>query len=97
MPPQFPAKSDWRILATEEPPKWYGDLDDDCAAPWAGFMLRAERMDDTSWWWCVYQERSNEQIASSNDGDAEPCNTGNAARRAAENAARRLLGLRPEA
>lgn len=97
MPPRFPANSDWRILATQEPPRWSGDLDDDCTALWAGFMLRAEWMDDGYWWWCVYEDGSSEQVASPDDCEAEPCSTGEAARRAAERAARRLLGLRPEA
>ena len=72
-------------------------MDDDCTALWAGFMLRAEWMDDGYWWWCVYEDGSSEQVASPDDCEAEPCSTGEAARRAAERAARRLLGLRPEA
>jgi hypothetical protein len=84
-----------RALEAQEPPKWSGNLDDDCIALWAGFMLRAEWMDDDNWWWCVYHEGASEQIASSNDTNAARCKTGEAARAAAEQAARSLLGLRP--
>lgn len=97
MPPHLPVKSDCRLLAAQEPPKWYGDLDDDCTARWAGFMLRAEWMDDGYWWWCVYEDGSGEQVASSDGGDAERCSAGDVARRAAVSAARRVLGFRPEA
>jgi hypothetical protein len=37
-----------------EPVRWHGDLKDDCTARWAGLMLRAEKMNDGDWWWCVY-------------------------------------------
>jgi hypothetical protein len=93
MPPPSPTNSDWRVLAAQQPPNWSGDLDDDCTAIWAGFMLRAEQMDERNWWWCVYEVGSSEQIASSNDGEATPCTTGESARCAAEQAARRLLEL----
>jgi len=73
MPPQLPGNSDWRHLAAREPPKWHGDLDDDCTAQWAGFTLRAEWMVDDVWWWCVYE--GDEQIASSNDSET-PCTSG---------------------
>lgn len=87
------ANSDWRVVAAQTPPEWSGDLDDDCTALWAGFMLRAEQMDE-DWWWCVYLEGSNDQVASSNGDDAAvPTSSGEAARAATENAARRLLGL----
>ncbi len=89
---QAPENSDWQILAAQQPPIWEGDLDDDCTAHWAGFMLRAEQMDEDCWWWCVYVDGSSEQIASSNNL-ATPPSTGEAARNAAETAARTLLGL----
>ena len=58
-------------------------------------MLRAEWMNGTFWWWCVYEEGDNDQIASSNDESEASVHSGQAARQAAENAARRLLGLAP--
>lgn len=93
---RFPANSDWRVLATTKPPVWTGDLDDNGSARWAGFMLRAERMDNCVWWWCIYEDGAEEQLASSNDHEAQPCASGEAARSAAEQAARRWLGLGPE-
>jgi hypothetical protein len=68
--------------------EWLGDLDDDCTAKWAGLTLRAERMNEDDWWWCVYDDQSGEQIASSNATWAVQCSTGAAARSAAESAAR---------
>ena len=96
MPPNLPPNSAWRILASQKPPVWSGDLYDDCTALWAGFMLRAEWMVDDRWWWCVYEEGSDDQKASSNDSE-ELCRSGDEARSAAEKAARQLLALRPEA
>ena len=97
MPPRLPEHEIWRILAAQEPPKWSGNLDDDCSADWAGFSLRAEAMDDDIWWWCVYEEGLLDRVVSSNDDDDAPCSTGDSARRAAERAARHLLGLWAEA
>jgi hypothetical protein len=86
---------DWRIIAAREcGPKWYGDLADDCSAEWAGFLLRAEWMDGDMWWWAVYdrEEPEHPELISSNDTDAR-CATGDAARAAPEEAARKLLGI----
>ena len=38
-----------RALAQETKPEWTGDLNDDCTAYWAGFILRAEEMDRRRW------------------------------------------------
>lgn len=90
-----PADS-WRLIAAEQSPQWTGDLKDDCTALWAGFTLRAEWMHSHAWRWCVYDGEGDqhEQVASSNDEPGK-WTSGKAARRAAEAAARRLLGLRP--
>ena len=81
-------------VSAPEPILWRGDLDDDCSADWVGFGLRAEAMDDDRWWWCVYDHWADDgdAVASSNDDDIR-YETGDAARRAAEQAARRRLGL----
>ena len=84
---------DWQLLAAEEPPRWAGDLDDDCTARWAGLTLRAECMDTDDWWWCVYDDSSGNQVASSNEDDHH-YSTGATAREAAEQAARIWLGLK---
>lgn len=73
--------------------RWYGDLADDCTARWAGLTLRAEKMADGEWWWCVYDEESEGQVASSN-GVHGRVRTGGEARHAAEQAARSYLNLK---
>ncbi len=72
-----------------EPPEWLGDLDDDCTATWAGFMLRAEQCDE-GWWWAVYDDASGARVC------AYPYPSGSEARAAAESTVRRLLGLTPQ-
>ena len=80
-----------RLAAEAEPtPFWTRDLDDDCTALWAGFTLRAERMDEGIWWWATYVDASKRQIASSNDAEVSPT-TGEEARAAAFRAARSFL------
>ena len=80
-----------RIAAETKPiPDWCGDLSDDCIARWAGFTLRAERMDEDVWWWATYLDAPDIQIASSNDGDTPPA-SGDVAREAAVRAALSFL------
>ena len=80
-----------RLAAEAEPtPVWTGDLSDDCTALWAGFTLRAEEMDNGIWWWAIYVDAFNRQIASSNDTGVSPT-TGEEARAAAFRAARSFL------
>lgn len=85
------SQDEWRVLAADERPRWAGDLHDDCTAEWAGFVLRAEWMNAGDWWWCVIE--GDRQVASSNDASEQVPRSGEAARLAAENAARGLLGL----
>ena len=88
-------ETNWqRILAESTKPEWYGDLDDDCTARWAGLMLRAECMQDDIWWWAVHDDAQNEQVHSSNDTGESVCHFGGEARQAAEKAARRYLGFK---
>ena len=93
------ALSDRRAAVQQRPPRWEGDLKDDCTAVWAGFMLRAERMERRRWWWAVYDLSgpSNDEVASSWD-TREQNHTGHQARCAAQQAVRLRLGLEgPEA
>ncbi|MEM1211841.1 MAG: hypothetical protein AAGI68_06015 [Planctomycetota bacterium] len=86
---------DWRRFAAEDPIRWRGDPEDDCVCYWAGLLLRAEQMDEDSWWWAVYD--GDKQVNSSDNEPfshrPEPCRSGEQARAAAERAARRWLGL----
>lgn len=80
-----------RVAAALQPqPIWCGDLADDCIARWAGLTLRAECMDDGVWWWAVYLDAQDLEIASSNEADAIAA-TGDEARNAAVKAARNFL------
>jgi hypothetical protein len=84
---------DWqRLAAQEKPPEWQGDLNDDCSAQWAGLLLRAERTDEDSWWWCVYDSATSDQIDSSTDHD-QVIHSGEQARKQAFEAATTWLGI----
>ena len=83
----------WQKIAARTPPIWEGDLDDDCTARWAGLTLRAEWMNGNDWWWCVYDDSTDTQIASSNEL-LEPPQSGDAARKAAEQSGREWIGTR---
>src|SRR5690349_2784187 len=74
-------------------PGWEGDLDDDCTASWAGFTLRAEKMDRRVWWWAVYLDANDSQIGSSNETGISPV-SGAEARAAAVAAVRSFLKMR---
>jgi hypothetical protein len=80
-------------LEPAEPPRWHGDLDDDCTAEWAGLMLRAEQLDVGCWWWCVYDLEMGKQVVAS-QVVLEPCTSGTQARHAAEQAARAYLDVK---
>ena len=82
----------WRRIATEVQPKWTGDLEDDCSVVWAGFLLRAEWMQNDIWWWAVYDHETGGQLDCSNNHDGK-VSSGSAARAAAERAAKELLGI----
>lgn len=76
-----------RKTLAEKSIEWYGDLESDCAAQWAGLTLRAEEMDTHSWWWAVYDNEKEIELASSYDREKN-YKTAFAARQAAENTAR---------
>ena len=78
----------------ENPIHWTGDLGDDCSAEWNGFLLRAEWISADDWWWCVYDQSTGEQIASSNLGTSAKCRTGEAARSEAEKTARIFAAIK---
>jgi hypothetical protein len=75
-----------------EPIIWEGDLNDDCTANWAGLMLRAERMDEDCWWWCVYDmlDEEEKQIDSSNEYE-ESFIGGEIARKKAEEISKKYI------
>ncbi len=75
-----------RRVAARQPPVWSGDLRDDCTAKWAGFLLRAEKMDRGRWWYAVTDVRSGNVIAEGMD-----VRTGGEARLKCEEAIRRFL------
>jgi len=80
-----------RRVEAENPPIWYGDLSDDCSSHWAGFLLRAEWMEDTFWWWSVTDLASGMTIADSNQLII-PVTSGELARQSCVDAVRRFLG-----
>jgi len=82
-----------RIAAQTKGPGWYGDLEDDCSAQWAGLILRAEMMYDKAWWWAVSDEASGEEVDSSNNHEQPQPTSGVAARQLAEAAVYEWLGV----
>ena len=84
----------WQIEAAKlKDPTWQGDLNDDCQAEWAGFLLRAEWMDDNFWWWAISDFETKEEIDSSNNYSEFQPSTGLEARRLAESAVYEYLGI----
>ncbi len=80
-----------RQKLTSEPIIWAGDLKDDCTAKWAGLLLRAEWMDEDSWWWEVSDIENPEiEIDSSNNYEASFID-GDISRKTAEDVARKYL------
>lgn len=73
-------------------PLWTGDLADDCSAQWAGFMLRAEKMKEGSWWYSVRDVASGLTVEDSTAMEVE-IRDGGAARMRCEEAARRFLSV----
>ena len=85
----------WQIEAAKiKKPEWYGDLDDDCTAKWAGFLLRAEWMDDNFWWWAVTDLETEQELDSTNNYHEFTPSTGLEARRLAESSVYELLGVK---
>jgi hypothetical protein len=84
--------STWRRIAADSPPRWFGDLNDDCTARWAGFTLRVECMNEDDWWWAVFDDASDLEVASS-DREPDRCLSGAQARASAEHAVRSYLGI----
>ncbi len=81
-----------RRIEAKVSPMWTGDLGDDCTAYWAGFLLRAEAMDEDDWWYAATDLASGLEVGSSNNV-AGIVADGSAARRKCEEAARRFLGI----
>jgi hypothetical protein len=79
-----------RLIEAKAAPSWTGDLQDDCTARWAGFLLRAEEMERGNWWYSVTDLVSGATVEDSNFvggfvGD------GAEARKKCEEAVRRFL------
>lgn len=73
-------------------PLWTGDLADDCSAQWAGFWLRAEKMQENSWWYSVRDIASGLTLEDST-AIAVEIRDGGAARMQCEEVARRFLSV----
>lgn len=82
-----------QTLARGTSPEWTGDLDDDCTAYWAGFVLRAEEMNRGRWWWAVSDLTTQQELESIHDHEGERCRSGKEARMAAEAAVHKRLKL----
>lgn len=78
---------------TEVAIQWTGDLADDCTANWAGLLLRAECMDEDSWWWAVYDMQNNELTIDSSINYIIQYRDGYSARQKAEDAAKKYLNV----
>ena len=76
----------------KESPVWTGDLDDDCTARWAGFLLRAEEMERGSWWFSVTDLPSGSVIHDS-DRVGRRIDSASSARQECERAVIRFLNL----
>lgn len=85
---------------------WSGDLADDCRCEWRGLRLHAEAMNSRLWWWAVYAPDDGPgrtpihggvrytEVASSSESSERP-QSGRAARRQAEEAARKHGPVQP--
>lgn len=82
---------DQRITSANQPIEWRGDLNDDCTAKWAGLMLRAEEMEENSWWWAVYDMQRGEMTIDSSNQYHEDITNGEIARAKAENTAKAYM------
>ena len=82
---------DQRIASANHPIEWRGDLDDDCNAEWAGLMLRAEEMEENSWWWAVYDMQRDEATIESSNFYNEKVINGETAREKAEKKAKEYI------
>jgi hypothetical protein len=79
-----------RLLEAKAAPAWTGDLQDDCSARWAGFLLRAEEIEKNIWWYSVTDLASGATVEDSNLIGAVVID-GVEAREKSEAAARRFL------
>ena len=92
MPSQISLCQEVRRLELQVPPVWTGDLNDDCTAKWAGFLLRAEWMDKDDWWYAV-TDRVSGLIVEDSTVLGAVVKDGEIARKRCEDAARRFLGV----
>lgn len=83
--------TDERKIGASQPITWTGDLSDDCTATWAGLMLRAEQMDETHWWWAVYDMQKGEAIIDDSNNYTERFIRGDISRQKAERVAQKYI------
>jgi hypothetical protein len=83
--------TDERKIGAKQPITWTGDLSDDCTATWAGLMLRAEQMDETYWWWAVYDMQKDGAIIDDSNNYAERFMGGDISRQKAERVAQKYI------
>jgi hypothetical protein len=88
----FSEHAEVRRDAVRKAPEWSGDPEDDCTARWAGFLLRAEKMEEGVWWYAVTDLSSGDTVEDSNLV-AISVTDGHTARMRCEEAGRRFLGV----
>jgi hypothetical protein len=83
-----------RRVEAQHPPAWSGDLLDDCTARWAGFILRAEEMEEGIWWYAAIDTASGAYAVDSTVSQTS-ASDGISARQRCEEAARAFLQNAP--
>ncbi|MFN7495045.1 MAG: hypothetical protein ACK5RG_19155 [Cyclobacteriaceae bacterium] len=83
--------TDERKIGAKQPITWTGDLSDDCTATWAGLMLRAEQMDETHWWWAVYDMEKGGATIDDSNNYTERFRGGDISRQKAERVAQKYI------
>lgn len=89
-----PSSIEARRVEARHPPWWSGDLLDDCTARWAGFILRAEEMQEGVWWYAVIDTASGAYAVDSTVSQT-PASDGVSARKRCEEVARAFLANVP--
>lgn len=80
-----------RKQLAKKPIIWKGNLADDCSSNWAGLLLRAEWMDEHSWWWAVYDMQNEEVTIDYSNNYSDNFFNGDIARKKAEEVAEKYI------
>ena len=67
--------------------EWEGNVEDDCSAHFNGLLLRAEKMQNASWWWAVSPAGKYGKEIDSANNYAHKIPSGTVAQREAERVA----------